>query len=218
MSFTLPQPDNRTAILGSTGSGKTHFSVWLLSSRDFHERPCVIFDFKGDDLIASIGATPWTLNKYPEKPGLYVVRPLPGDDALISRFFYWAWLRENIIIYVDEAYMLPKNDKWIRACLQQGRSKHVEMIICSQRPVFLDKFVWTEASFFAVFNLTNSEDRKKVGEYTNGERPKIMPKRHSFWYDVSEQRGIYLAPVPDAAQLIKRFEQRLRSDNKPLKL
>lgn len=217
MPIKLPRSDNRTAVIGSTGSGKTQFSVWLLSHRDFNIRPWIIWDFKGDELLGDLGAKEISLNFGPPKePGLYIIRPLPGDDYLISNFLMKCWQQENIGLYFDEGYMVPKNDRWFRACLTQGRAKHIEMIVCSQRPVFLDKFVWTESNFFAVFNLTNSEDRKKVGEYMDGTRGKLLPQYHSLWYHVGGQASSILGPVPDSDTLISIFEKRL--DNKPVKI
>jgi DNA helicase HerA-like ATPase len=103
--ITLPRFDKRTAIIGSTGSGKTQLAVWLLSSRDFHKRPWIIFDFKGDELIEAIG--PREINVYgapPKKPGLYVVRPIPGrDDKAVEDFL---WLVGN---KKTSAFMLMKD-------------------------------------------------------------------------------------------------------------
>lgn len=215
MSINLPNKTSRTAVIGSTGTGKTQFSVWLLS-HCFDNRPWFIFDFKGDELLDELSAKEISLTMWPKEPGLYIIRPLPGDDALVSDFFRKCWQNENCGIYIDEGYMVPKNDRWFRACLTQGRAKHVQMIVCSQRPVFLDKFVWTESNFFAVFNLTNGDDRKKVGEFMDGTRGKLLPPYHSLWYDVARQRSDILGPVPDAETLISVFDDRL--DNKPIKL
>jgi DNA helicase HerA-like ATPase len=216
MTIKLPSSDNRTAVIGSTGSGKTQFSVWLLSTRDFTRRPWVIFDFKGDALLEDIGAKEITLHAPPKEPGLYIVRPLPGDEYLVSNFFYKCWAQENVGIYIDEGYMVPKNDRWFRACLTQGRSKHIEMIVCSQRPVFLDKFVFTESNFFVIFNMNYAEDRKHVAAYLDNKRPGLLPKYHSLWYNVGDQRSNVLGPVPDAETLIATFQKRL--DNKPVKI
>jgi hypothetical protein len=214
--INLPGPTNRTAVIGSTGSGKTQFSVWLLSSRDFNLRPWIIFDFKGDELLDALGAKPIPVSFFPTEPGLYIMRPLPGEEMAVSRIFYLAWLQENVGLYIDEGYMVPKNCRWFRSCLTMGRSKHIEMIVCSQRPVFMDKYVWTESSYFAIFNLNNQDDRKKVGEYLDGMRPKTLAKYHCLWYDVAQQRGVTLAPVPKASQLIETFKRRL--DNTPVKM
>lgn len=216
MSIRLPGPDARTAVMGSTGSGKTQLSVWLLTTRDVHNRPWFIFDFKGDALLDELGATPISLTAFPREPGLYILRPLPGDEALVSQFFYKCWLNENCGIYIDEGYMVPKNDKWFRACLTQGRSKHVEMIVCSQRPRFLDTFVFTESTFFAIMNINYLEDRKHVGAYLDNRRPTLLPAYHSLWYDVAAQRSNILGPVPDADALISSFRKKL--ENKPVKL
>lgn len=216
MPVNLPQSDHRTAVIGSTGTGKTQFSVWLLSIRDFHKRPWFIFDFKGDELLDNIGAKEISLKDWPKEPGLYIIRPLPGDEPFVSHFFYKCWLNENCGIYVDEGYMLPKNDRWVRACLTQGRSKHIEMIICSQRPVFLDKFVFTESNFFVIFNMNYAEDRKHVAAYLDNRKPNLLPKFHCLLYDVGGQKSTTLGPVPDAETLIATFAKKL--DLKPVKI
>lgn len=205
MPLMLPNTDDRTAIVGSTGSGKTFFAVWLLSTRDWHKRPWIIFDFKGDKLIGMLPAKEISISgAIPKEPGVYVVRPLPGDEGLVSEFFRKVWERENIGIYVDEGYMIPKLDRYFRACLTQGRSKHIEMIVLSQRPLWLDKFVFTEASFFAVMRLNNLDDRKIVNSFAKGALT-ILPKYHSLWYDVGEQQSQRLLPVPGEKEILDRF-------------
>lgn len=217
MDTRLPGPENRTVIIGSTGSGKTQFAVALLSVRDFHLRPWFIFDFKGDKLIDALGAEEISLNqKPPTKPGLYIVRPLPGDDHLVSNFLMQLWAQENVGIYIDEGYMVPKLDRWFRACLTQGRSKRIEMMILSQRPKWMDTFNFTEASFIALFNINFEEDRKHVAAYLGGTRPSLLPKYHCLWYDVDRQKSAIMEPVPDAETLIERFHKRL--ENRPVRI
>jgi len=213
----LPTPDKRTSVVGSTGSGKTQFAVWLLSTRDFNTRPWVIFDFKGDKLIGDLGATEISVaNKPPTKPGLYIVKPLPGDEVLVSQFLMRCHQQENIGIYIDEGYMLPKLDRWFRACLTQGRSKLIEMIILSQRPVWMDKYVFTEANHFAVFKLNSIDDRKHMRNFLDGDTPNVLPKYHCLWYDVDRQQANIFKPVPSADELIFTFEKRL--NNKPVRI
>lgn len=209
-AITLPRFDKRTVIIGSTGSGKTQLAVWLLSSRDFNKRPWIIFDFKDDELIEAIG--PEEINVYgapPKKPGLYVVRPIPErDDEAVQAFLWKVWKQENTGVYIDEGYMISKGAA-LNACLTQGRSKRIEMMILSQRPVWLSRFVWSEASYFAVMNLTIEDDRKQVSTYTGGAKIHLLPKFHSLWYDAEGQRGTVLKPVPGRDELLRRFEQRL---------
>ena len=112
--------------------------------------------------------------------------------------------------------MVPKNDRWFRACLTQVRSKKIEMIVCSQRPVFLDKFVFTEANYFALFNMNYNEDRKHVAAYLDGRKLTLLPKYHSVWYDVGGQRANILGPVPPSETLVASFQTKL--DNRPVKI
>lgn len=217
MDIRLPGPENRTVVIGSTGSGKTQFAVGLLSVRDFHLRPWFIFDFKGDKLIDALGAEEISLTQNPPtKPGLYILRPLPGDDHLVSQYLMKLWAMENVGIYIDEGYMVPKLDRWFRACLTQGRSKRIEMIILSQRPKWMDTFNFTEASFIALFNINFEEDRKHVAAYLGGTRPGLLPKYHCLWYDVDRQQSAIMEPVPDAETLIERFHKRL--EKRPVRI
>lgn len=210
-AIELPRYDKRTAIIGSTGSGKTVFAIWLLSTRDFHVRPWVIFDFKGDELIEAIN--PQEINVYgppPKKPGLYVVRPIPErDDAAVERFLWNCWARGSIGIYVDEGYMLGTRNAALNACLTQGRSKHIEMMILSQRPVWMSKFVFSESNYFCIMNLTLEQDRKYVEGYVGGHPINLLPKYHSLWYEADGQKGTVLKPVPGRDELLARFERRL---------
>jgi DNA helicase HerA-like ATPase len=211
VAITLPRFDKRTAVIGSTGSGKTQFAIWLLSSRDFDRRPWIIFDFKGDELIEAINPT--EINVYgapPKKPGLYVVRPIPQrDDEAVAEFLWKIWKQENTGIYVDEGFMLGTRNPALNACLTQGRSKRIEMMILSQRPVWMSKFVFSEANYYAVMNLTLEDDRKYVSSYTGGTEINLLPRYHSLWYDCDGQVGTVLKPVPGRDELLERFERRL---------
>ena len=203
----LPTNDKRTAVIGSTGSGKTQFAIWLLSTRDFLFRPWIIFDFKGDDLIEEID--PQEISVYgsvPTKPGLYVVRPIPQrDDKAVEEFLWKIWAQEWTGIYIDEGYMVGARNAALNACLTQGRSKRIEMIILSQRPKWMSKFVFSEANNFAVMNLTLQEDRDFVKGYVGGNEISLLPKFHSLWYSADKQKATLLKPVPDRKELIERF-------------
>ena len=209
--FKLPTTDKRTVIVGSTGSGKTVGACWLLSTRDFDVRPWIIFDFKGDELIEALNPT--EINVYgnpPKKPGLYVVRPIPErDDEAVTAFLWKIWKQERTGIYIDEGYMLGRRNAAYNACLTQGRSKRIEMIILSQRPRWMSLFTFSEANNFMVFNLTLEEDRKHIASFLGGHQINLLPRFHSLWYNVDGQEGFLLKPVPDRASLLARFEQRL---------
>jgi len=212
----LPNSDNRTAVVGSTGGGKTQFAAWLLSTRDFHIRPWVIFDFKRDKLIAEIeklGALEISIfGAPPTKPGIYIVRPMPErDDAAVEKFLWKVLDNEETGLWFDEGYMINRNSVALKALLTQGRSKHIEMITLSQRPVFVSRFVFTEASYFAIFNLTVKDDRDSVRGYLgDGVKINLLPKYHCTWYDVDKQEPCQFDPVPDRKAILSTFEARLK--------
>lgn len=164
-SIRLPGPDKRTVIVGSTGSGKTQAGCWHLSQKDFHRRPWFVIDFKGDALIAEIGPDEIDVRaKPPMQPGVYVVRPKPMiDDEYLTEFLWKLWKQEYCGLYTDEGYMIPGvRNPAFRALLTQGRSKKIEMVTLSQRPVWMDRFTFTEADFWQIFRLNGLDDRKSV--------------------------------------------------------
>lgn len=208
----LPDTTQRIVIVGRTGTGKTQGGVWHLSNMNYAEMPWVIFDWKRDKLIAQLPATEIALGEVPEKPGLYVVHPLPGQDEEVDAYLWQLWSRENIGIFVDEGYMLDKS-KAYRAIQTQGRSKHIPTITLSQRPNNLDRFIFSEADFYQVYALNDLNDRKRVAEWMPLEDDKghqydskyKLPKYHAWYYDVSNNDLVILSPVPKAEDIVARF-------------
>lgn len=210
----LPGPTNRLAIVGRTDSGKTYAAVWHLSNANFDEMPWVIIDYKNDELIDSIErAELIDYNTVPDRPGIYILKVLPDEEDELSNWFKKVWEHENIGLYVDEGYLIDPRDKWFNAILTQGRSKHIPVIILSQRPVWLSRFVFSEASFFQVFDLTHTDDIEKVREYIRDDEKKLLaeplPDYHSYYYDVGRRRLEKFGPVPDADKLLYAINERL---------
>jgi hypothetical protein len=185
--------------------------MWLLSTRDYHWRPWVVIDFKNDSFIEAIGAKEISIfGAPPKEPGLYVVRPIPEvHEKALEDFLWKCWAQEWIGIYIDEGYGVDRSNSGLKACLTQGRSKNIEMIICTQRPVWTSKMVFTEASFFAVFRLQTIADRKHVESYIDETQLSRLPKYHCLWYDTERQQANVLSPVPDRETILQTFHDRL---------
>lgn len=219
-TMNFPDDTQRLVIVGTTGSGKTHGAMWHLQRKDYDEKPWVIYDWKLDDFINSIeGTFELDVNApAPKHPGLYIVHPTPDDDDdAVEAQMIDIWKTEDIGVFVDEGYMVRSNNSGFRRLLTQGRSKHCPMIICSQRPVWMDKFVFTESEFKQVFRLQNIDDQKKMQEYIPSLKSvsQLYPlegKARKFWshyYDATENEIFPMRPVPDQAAIRSGFETKL---------
>jgi hypothetical protein len=206
----LPDSTQRLAIVGATGSGKTQAAIWHLSMRDYTSMPWVIYNWKGDKSIDEIpGAIFIGLDEMPKRPGIYVVHPLPNDNEEVEQHMWEVWSRENIGVYVDEGYMVGNNNPAFRALLTQGRSKRIPVITLSQRPVWMDRFVFSESEFFQVFRLQHRKDRRSVEEFVPANLDRRLNDYWSYYYDVGRDEVKILRPVPDMEQIHKTFDARL---------
>lgn len=207
----LPGPTHRLTIVGRTGSGKTQAAAWHLSNANFDEQPWVILNFKGDALIDAIeGAREIGYNEIPDHPGIYILRPLPGEEELLGDYFVRARMHENVGFWVDEGYM-TKGVAGFDGLLTQGRSKHIPMIILSQRPVWLSRFVFSEADFYQIFHLNSERDRKIIEDFVPDGVTSRLKEYHSLYYDVGKDKLTKFKPVPPAAQILSRINERLEA-------
>lgn len=212
----LPGIEDRTLIIGRTGSGKTYAGIWLLSQMPVEDMPWIIFDFKGDKSIARIPfAQPITIDApLPTTPGVYVIRPLPGQDDEMTEFLLRVWDTEGIGLYIDEAFQLAKNSS-LDAILIQGRSKNIPVIMLTQRPVGISRFAFSESQFLMVFPNHDKRERKTISEFTplfqSGDLEEhLLPRFHSYWYDVIGNSVTALKPVPKLETILKVFDTKLR--------
>lgn len=212
--FRIPSNSERYAIVGSTGSGKTQFANHILSYLNWNKKPWIIFDYKHDDLIGDIPHSEvlGINEKMPKHAGIYIMRPTPRDDEIIEKRLWDIWSKENTGIYIDEGYMIPEKEGGLQACLTQGRSKKIPMIILSQRPAFISRFCFTEADILTAFRLSDIKDRKRVFELIpekhKHEIKNDLPPYHSLYYDVKKDNFLKLSPAPDSDTILNVFESR----------
>jgi DNA helicase HerA-like ATPase len=224
MDFIYPNEGYHSAILGTTGSGKSTYGAWILSRAPFHKKPAFIIDFKHEELFAKclrireIGLH----EKITRSPGLYVLRPRP-DEAFrtdgtpdVEKWLEKLWQNGNAWLYIDEGYLAPDR-AWLRNVLAQGRSLGITVLTTSQRPVDVSRSVFTEATYVTVFRLNDKKDLQRVGEFTpQGMLENRLPDFHSYWYSPAHHRAddpqpfVIQAPVPGADKIIEFIDGRLR--------
>lgn len=216
----FPNDTQRHAIIGQTGSGKSHFGMWTLSQRSYDKMPWVVVDSKREDLLKDV---PWTdeispSRKPPRKAGLFVMRPRVAEfaDGTMTKFLYDAWDAENTGLFIDEGYAFDRNDPGLKTVLTQGRSKHVPVISLSQKPSWASPFLFSESEFKSIFYLDMPNDIDRVMEWmparardpvTGGPiDPNMLPDHCSYW---RHRREVYrLAPCEPWDKVLERIENR----------
>lgn len=209
MSFRFPGGDARTTILGTTGSGKTTCGLWMLSYQRFDRRPWIALDFKREIIFDMVGFPPIQQLRLdaaiPKKPGLYLVSPHPGQGAALEAFLWRVWSRGNVGLFCDEAALMPDGDAW-PAILQQGRSKRIPVIACSQRPVNVARGLFSEASYFVVYKMLDRRDYRTVEGFVPAAIGVPLPRYAWHWYDVANDELLAMSAVPSAIQVATRLK------------
>lgn len=229
MQVRGPTEQQRTLIIGRTGSGKSQFGIALLSTRNWDEMPWIFIDYKGEDLweeireanpnIKSIKPT----DNVPKAPGLYHMRPLPKvDDADVEAFLWKVHKKGHCGLFIDEGYALPQKDAF-DVLLTQGRTLYIPIICLYQRPVWMSRFAVAQADFVAVFAQMDERDLKTSAQFVkpakgnNGEIISVfseLPPYYCLWYDVGRGISTVLKPAPDRQAIIDTFTRRLKPTRK----
>lgn len=212
----LPSVSDRTVLIGGTGSGKTVAGLWLLSRQPVDLMPWLIIDYKRDDNIASIPYTQRAQIGSPLINGVYILQPMLHQKDELEEYLWSIWNQENVGIFVDEGFMLSESEAF-NTILMQGRSKHLPVIILTQRPVFVSRFVFSEASFIQVFRVIDKRDKKTIAEFSplfgtkdSVGSDEVLPPYYSYYYDVSRHNTVTLKPVPNMAAINKTFAEKLK--------
>jgi DNA helicase HerA-like ATPase len=212
MSFRFPGGDARTTVIGATGTGKTTCGVWLLSNQRFDKRPWIVVDFKREGIFDYIGIPPirhiGLTERIPRKPGLYLVSPRPDEDDALEAWLWKVWERENTGLFVDEASLMPDRDAF-RAILQQGRSKRIPLIACTQRPVDVKRGLFSEASYFCIYRMADRRDYKTVEGFVPADLSAPLPVHHWHWYDVQKNKLMHMGPVPRPETVAASVRERI---------
>jgi len=118
------------------------------------------------------------------------------------------WQRENVGLFVDEASLMPDRDAF-RAILQQGRSKRIPCVICTQRPVDVKRAVFSEASYFCIYRMTDKRDYRTVEGFVPADLSRPIPDYYWRWYDVARNELLTMRPVPGPRAVADNLRERV---------
>lgn len=162
--------NERVALLGKTGSGKTFAAHQLTRSLP----RLVALDPKG-----TLGAAQeWGLTDWNEriardyargKPArIRVLPPGPDDDPYTYWLPFLRWFYEsgNGTLYIDEIYGVTPPGRQpspeLTAIYTRGRELGLGCFAASQRPSWVPLFMLSEAEWILTFRLLLEEDRRRM--------------------------------------------------------
>lgn len=96
---------------------------------------------------------------------------------------------DNLGVCIDETYQVALGSRaghGLTGLVTRGRARKQAVILGSQRPAWVPRFVFSEANGIIVMSLTMLEDRKRIYEMT--EQKKVLepvPPRHWLYCDVA---------------------------------
>jgi hypothetical protein len=187
-----------------------------LSLKRFGHFPWIIFDAKGDDLLREIGSIPTvkhiSMKDTPDKSGLHYLRATPpAFKSMDFDAFLWRIHRRGRVgLFVDEGYIIERDNDAFNTILTQGRSLQIPVIVLSQRPSWLSRFVFSEADFFQIFALNDARDRKTCEQFVPSDLDIRLQDFHSLYYDVAKDKVCVFSPVPSREHILDTFDDTLR--------
>lgn len=153
------RPSERMLLLGKTQSGKSTLATELARR---WER-VLIYDPKHDPGAVPPGATVrYGVDAALDAlPGRVVYRPLPHEqrkvryhfDRLVHRVILSGGAHGIVIHELRHVSPSSGSETFLAAAYASGASQRIPMILCAQRPVWIDVSAVSEAEHFALFEL-----------------------------------------------------------------
>jgi hypothetical protein len=174
-------------IVGMTGSGKTTLASELLQRRGH----VVALITKPDDLSWRGWRTVSTTDKIiAHKHDKWRLAPdFERQDAQFNAMFIKAWRETRWCIYIDETYHIVKNrhnERQLIKLLTQGRSNKITVVCGVQRPSWVPREIFSEATHVFSFLCGDRRDLKALSEGISEEladKVRDLPKYHFAYYN-----------------------------------
>lgn len=225
-AIRLPGSQDRLAIFGCTGSGKTVGALWHLSHKNFDSQPWLVYNPSQDSKFDAIEhAKQVDLDFIPSKPGLYVANFFPSEKKELEENLGKVLRKGNVGVYVDEGYLSGSSPSLFDIIIA-GRKLSVPVIYLAQRPVEKQGApivtIGANSEFVQIYELPRESDwynileiiperhwQRQVGTLENG-MEFVERKYHSLYWDRDRRRITKLGPVPTVDAIVNGINNRLK--------
>lgn len=191
-------PTNKHVLVcGMTGTGKSYLCENYLRGYDY----VVKLDTKNEtDERRNNGESPWSglvegedftvvydmeSLELVETKKIIFVPPFDFTQEDYNTFFFWIFRRGNTLLWIDELMSIGSANRYPSELLRlmtQARSKNIGVWVCTQRPSGIPVIVPSNCHYFFVFDMANTDDRKKMYQVTGMKEMLEMPTGFNFWY------------------------------------
>jgi hypothetical protein len=191
------KPDERGAIIGQTGTGKSVLATQLLLASS--AKRLAIIDPKGMfDYPEDVEVTSNPRRIIGGKLERFVFRPNPDNLMNLEQYdsvYKYCFNKGNILVYTDDVLGIMSRTRYphyLQVCYQMGRAKNIGMLSSFQRPAWLPLFLCSESSKFYLFRLTVGDDVKRVQQFIPDYDTRRLHDKHTFlFHDIYQSEQSY---------------------------
>ncbi len=195
--------NERVAIIGTTGSGKTVLSKHLLKKQN----RIVFIDPKHTLKIdgAKVSRS-WKVPLFSDSFS-FIIRPRRGEDERLAEFLHKLFKMGRVTIYIDELSSIvdffPEATMELEDIVRTGREKGVAVWAAMQRPRHIPLLFLSESEVFFVFRLRTGDDRKHVAGFVGIEEVNKKMPLLDFWFIRADEDNASLYRFDPAQEKIK---------------
>ena len=210
-------PDERWALVGKTGSGKSVFALWLLRRWRAKKWRVLVIDpylrFAKSYAEKPEEATldkPWVLKTgqlLPNCPVQLYKPSMPGwHDGTLSEMLMQCVREGGVVVDIEElkaiatASSIPPG---LSELYTAGRKAPAPVISQTQSPRRVPSDMLAQSEWIVTFRLNRPADRAYMAEYMGDQRVEAPIERYAFWIHNEQEDGATLMrPLP--ANEVKR--------------